>query len=94
LGRATGPLKKVAVTACGVVGQLVYQRVENYVVQPLVYGRALRVNPLVTILSVLVGASLLGVLGALLALPIAAAIQIVLRDWWASRGEATGDPSP
>jgi predicted PurR-regulated permease PerM len=74
-----------------------YQRVENYVVQPLVYGRALKVNPLVTILSVLVGASLLGVLGALLALPVAAAIQIVLRDWWANRGEdspATGHPSP
>jgi predicted PurR-regulated permease PerM len=59
--------------------------------------RALKVNPLVTILSVLVGASLLGVLGALLALPVAAAIQSVLRDWWASRGEdspATGHPSP
>jgi predicted PurR-regulated permease PerM len=69
----------------------------NHVVQPRVYGRALKVNPLVTILSVLVGASLLGVLGALLALPVAAAIQSALRDWWASRGAdspATGHPSP
>jgi predicted PurR-regulated permease PerM len=67
---------------------ILYQRVENYLVQPLVYGRAVNVNPLVTILGVLAGASLLGVLGALLAIPIAAAIQIVLRDWWADRGAA------
>jgi len=67
---------------------IVYQRFENYLVQPLVYGRTLNVNPLVTILGVLAGASLLGILGALLAIPIAAAVQIVLRDWWANRGAA------
>jgi predicted PurR-regulated permease PerM len=65
---------------------IVWQRFEDYVVQPLVYGRSLRVNPIVTIVSVLAGAALLGILGALLAIPIAAAIQIVLRDWWANRG--------
>ena len=64
---------------------IVWQRFEDYVVQPLVYGKALRVNPIVTIVSVLAGASLLGILGALLAIPTAAAIQIVLRDWWAHR---------
>ena len=67
---------------------IVYQRFENYLVQPLVYGRALDVNPLVTILGVLAGASLLGILGALLAIPVAAAVQIILRDWWATRGAA------
>jgi predicted PurR-regulated permease PerM len=46
------------------------------------------VNPLVTILGVLAGASLLGILGALLAIPIAAAVQIVLHDWWANRSAA------
>jgi predicted PurR-regulated permease PerM len=65
---------------------IVWQRFEDYVVQPLVYGRALRVNPIVTIVSVLVGAELLGILGALLAIPTAAAIQIVLQDWWKNRG--------
>ena len=70
---------------------IVYQRFENYLVQPLVYGRALDVNPLVTILGVLAGASLLGILGALLAIPVAAAVQIILRDWWATRG-AAGEP--
>jgi predicted PurR-regulated permease PerM len=66
---------------------IVYQRFENYLVQPLVYGKALNVNPLVTILGVLAGAALLGILGALLAIPIAAAVQIVLHDWWANRAE-------
>jgi predicted PurR-regulated permease PerM len=67
---------------------IVYQWFENYLVQPLVYGRAVNVNPLVTILGVLAGASLLGVLGALLAIPVSAAIQIILRDWWANRTAA------
>jgi predicted PurR-regulated permease PerM len=64
---------------------VVWQRIEDYIVQPMVYGRALHVNPIVTILSVLVGASLLGVLGALIAIPTAAAIQIVITDWWSRR---------
>src|SRR4051794_12887362 len=64
---------------------IAYQRVENSFIQPLVYGRALKVNPIVTILAVLVGASLLGILGALLAIPVAAAVQILLRDWWTHR---------
>jgi predicted PurR-regulated permease PerM len=70
---------------------IVYQRFENYLIQPLVYGRAVNVNPLVTILGVLAGASLLGILGALLAIPVAAAVQILMRDWWANR---TAAPEP
>jgi predicted PurR-regulated permease PerM len=72
---------------------IVWQRFEDYVVQPLVYGKALRVNPIVTIVSVLAGASLLGILGALLAIPTAAAIQILLRDWWAHRNRDTPSPT-
>ena len=68
---------------------IVWQRVEDYIVQPMVYGRALHVNPIVTILSVLIGASLLGVLGALIAIPTAAAIQIVITDWWSRRRART-----
>ena len=55
---------------------------------PRAQACAVGVNPIVTILAVLVGASLLGILGALLAIPIAAAIQIVLRDWWTHRPAA------
>jgi predicted PurR-regulated permease PerM len=65
---------------------IVWQRFEDYVVQPLVYGKALHINAIVTIVAVLAGASLLGILGALIAIPTAAAIQIVLSDWWSSRG--------
>jgi predicted PurR-regulated permease PerM len=76
---------------------IVWQRFEDYVVQPFVYGKALKVNPIVTIVSVLIGASLLGILGALLAIPTAAAIQILLRDWWSNRGRpapASSQPAP
>ena len=50
----------------------------------------MNMNPLVTIVSLLVGAELLGILGVLLAIPAAAAIQIILRDWWSCR---LGEPS-
>jgi predicted PurR-regulated permease PerM len=67
---------------------ILWQRFEDYVIQPMVYGRALHVNPLVTIVAVLAGAELLGILGALIAIPTAAAIQIILTDWWSSRAAA------
>jgi predicted PurR-regulated permease PerM len=66
---------------------IVWQRFEDYVVQSLVYGSE-SIRSL-TIVAVLVGASLLGILGALLAIPTAAAIQIVLRHWWAQRKRDT-----
>jgi predicted PurR-regulated permease PerM len=59
---------------------LAYQQVENYVIQPIVYRRAVEVSPLASIVGVLVGGTLLGVLGALLAIPSAAVIQLVWQD--------------
>jgi predicted PurR-regulated permease PerM len=88
VGVATATVDFPTATLVWVAFIIVYQRVENSFVQPVVYGRALKVNPIVTILAVLVGASLLGILGALLAIPIAAAIQILLRDWWTHRPAA------
>jgi predicted PurR-regulated permease PerM len=85
VGVATVAVDFPTATIVWVAFIIVWQRFEDYVIQPLVYGRTLRVNPIVTIVSVLAGASLLGILGALLAIPTAAAIQIVLRDWWANR---------
>jgi len=72
-------------TLVWVVFIIAWQRIEDYVVQPLVYGKALHVNPIVTIVSVLAGAALLGILGALIAIPTAAAIQIILSEWWSTR---------
>jgi predicted PurR-regulated permease PerM len=85
VGLATVTVDFPTATIVWVAFIIVWQRFEDYVVQPLVYGKTLQVNPIVTIVSVLAGASLLGILGALLAIPIAAAIQIILRDWWTHR---------
>jgi predicted PurR-regulated permease PerM len=90
---ATVPVSFPIATIIWVAFIIVWQRFEDYVVQPMVYGRALKVNPIVTIVAVLAGASLLGVLGALLAIPTAAAIQIVVRDWWKHRQPAQATPS-
>ncbi|MBV8992069.1 MAG: AI-2E family transporter [Solirubrobacterales bacterium] len=83
---ATVPVSFPIATIVWIAFIIVWQRFEDYVVQPLVYGRALHVNPLVTIISLLVGAELLGILGVLLAIPSAAAIQIILREQWSVRG--------
>ena len=61
---------------------ILYQQVENNLIQPLVYGRAVQLHPLIVIVAILIGAALLGVLGALIAIPAAAAVQAVIRDYW------------
>jgi predicted PurR-regulated permease PerM len=71
----------------------IYQQVENNVIQPIVYRQTVNVPPLVVITAILIGSSLLGVLGALVAIPIAAAIQIAVRDWWEARGGAGATPA-
>jgi predicted PurR-regulated permease PerM len=91
---ATVPVDFPTATILWVAFIIAWQRFEDYVIQPMVYGRALKVNPIVTIIAVLAGASLLGILGALLAIPTAAAIQIVLRDWWAHREHTAGATPP
>ena len=70
-----------------VVYLVVYQQIENNVVQPAVYRKTVQLHPLVVIVAVLIGASLLGVLGALVAIPVAGAGQILARDWWEIRRE-------
>ena len=81
-----------------VVFVIVYQQLENNVLQPLVYRRTVNLHPLAVITAILIGSSLLGVLGALVAIPIAAAIQIALKDVWDHRASslvgASGEPLP
>jgi len=60
---------------------LLYQQLENHLIQPLVYGRTVQLSPLAVLVAVLVGAEIAGVLGALGAIPIAGALQVVLVDW-------------
>jgi predicted PurR-regulated permease PerM len=70
---------------------IVYQQIENNVIQPVVYRKTVNVPPLMVIVAILIGGSLLGILGALVAIPIAATVQIVVRDVWQRRG---GGPAP
>jgi predicted PurR-regulated permease PerM len=70
-----GPAKAVIV----LVGYVVYHQIESHIIVPRVYGRAMKLSPTVIIFSLLVGAMLMGISGALLALPAAAAAPVVFR---------------
>jgi predicted PurR-regulated permease PerM len=60
---------------------IVYQQVENNIIQPRIQARAVQLEPLVVLVSVLFGSTLFGVLGALLAIPVAAGIQITIHEY-------------
>jgi predicted PurR-regulated permease PerM len=73
------------------VWAIVYQQIENNVIQPQIQRRAVDVAPIVVLVSVLFGSTLFGIAGALLAIPIAASVQIALLEWWAWRTEERRD---
>jgi predicted PurR-regulated permease PerM len=70
-----------------VVFFIVYQQVENHILQPVVYGRTVQLSPLAVLISVLIGAELAGILGALAAIPVAGAIQVLIADFLRARRE-------
>jgi len=70
------------------VFSFVYQQFENFVMVPRIMKRAVDVSPLATIVAALIGAALLGIFGALLAVPVAASIQIIGRQVILPRQEA------
>jgi predicted PurR-regulated permease PerM len=67
-------------TIAWIVYAIVYQQLENNVIQPRIQSRAVAVHPFVVLVAVLFGGTLMGVLGALIAVPVAAAIQIAIRE--------------
>jgi len=73
---------------------VVYQQVENTVIQPRIQARAVAVHPFVVLVSVLCGSTLFGVLGALLAIPVAAAIQITIYEYRTFRNTPAEDLPP
>jgi predicted PurR-regulated permease PerM len=85
----------VALIAAGIhsVGALIavaifvvlYQQLENHVLQPVILSRTVKLNPLAVLVAILVGVELSGILGALLAIPVAGIIQVILRDVWSHR---------
>jgi predicted PurR-regulated permease PerM len=93
VGATVGAIPTIAIafltsTGAGiavVIMYIVYQQIENHVLQPVVMSRTVNLNPLGVLLSVLVGVELAGFVGALLAIPAAGAIQVVVRDLWDER---------
>jgi predicted PurR-regulated permease PerM len=71
---------------------IAYQQLENHFLQPVIYGRTVQLSPLAVLVSVLVGAELAGVLGALAAIPVAGSIQVIVRDQLAARRPAAETP--
>jgi predicted PurR-regulated permease PerM len=70
---------------------LLYQQLENHLLQPLIFARTVKLNPLTVLIAILIAVELAGILGALLAIPIAGMIQVVARDVWDNR---RGRPKP
>lgn len=68
-----------------------YQQFENYVVQPQIQRRAVELEPFIVLVAVLFGGTLMGVTGAVLAIPIAATIQIVVQEYGRFKRELRAD---
>ena len=69
-------------TIVWIIFSVVYQQLENTLIQPQIQRRAVNVHPFIVLVAVLFGSTLLGVLGALVAIPIAASVQIGIKEWW------------
>jgi predicted PurR-regulated permease PerM len=68
-----------------VVFFVLYQQLENHLLQPVVFARTVKLNPLTVLVAIVLATELAGILGALLAIPVAGIIQVILRDIWAHR---------
>jgi predicted PurR-regulated permease PerM len=84
-GAAAAFVHSVPAGIAVVVFFVVYQQLENHLLQPVIYARTVKLNPLTVIVAILVAAELAGILGALLAIPVASMIQVIVRDLWDHR---------
>jgi predicted PurR-regulated permease PerM len=75
-----------------VIWAIAYQQIENYLIQPQIQRRAVQVEAFVVLVAVLFGSTLFGVLGAVLAIPIAATLQICWREYRDFRRESFTQP--
>ena len=86
------------------VAYIAYQQVENYVIVPRVYKNTLQISSFAVLIAVLIGAQLLGIVGVLIALPLAAAVPVLEQIWipddhplrgrFRQRPRGSGDPAP
>ena len=85
-----GALPEGLAPALIVVGVLIaYQQIENHVLQPVIYGRTVQLSPLVVLVSILIAGSIAGILGALIAIPIAGSLQVIVLEVIEARRERT-----
>jgi predicted PurR-regulated permease PerM len=73
---------------------IAYQQLENHLIQPQIQKRTINVHPFITIVAVLFGGTLLGVMGAIVAIPVAASMQILLREYVDLRTLSIKTPEP
>jgi predicted PurR-regulated permease PerM len=85
-------LHSVPAGIVAVVFFILYQQLENHFLQPVIYGRTVQLSPLAVLVSVLVGAELAGIVGALAAIPVAGAIQVIVRDQLSVRRHVLVEP--
>lgn len=83
----------VAVMLIVVAILLTYQFVEGNIIQPIVYGKAVRLSQLLIVVATIVGGLLAGIVGVLLAIPIAAALQIILVEVLRANGVTVDAPA-
>jgi predicted PurR-regulated permease PerM len=85
IGFTSGLWIGVACLAYGII----YQQIENYIVAPRIMRRAVDIPGAVTVIAALLGGALLGVVGALLAIPTAAALLLIIREVWVRKADAS-----
>jgi predicted PurR-regulated permease PerM len=93
VGATIGAIPSIAIaflqsTGAGIamlIIYVVYQQLENHFISPVIMSRTVKLSPLLVLLSALVGVELAGFVGALLAIPVAGVIQVVVRDLWDDR---------
>ncbi|MFI6676467.1 AI-2E family transporter [Kribbella sp. NPDC050470] len=83
IGFTSGLWIGVACLAYGII----YQQIENYVIAPRIMRRAVDIPGAVTVIAALLGGALLGVVGALLAIPTAAAVLLIIREVWVRKAD-------
>jgi predicted PurR-regulated permease PerM len=78
-----------------VLAYAVIQTIESYLIQPLIMSRAVSLHPAVVMFALLIMGTLFGFVGVLLAVPLAAALTVLLRELWIERMDTLGtDPKP
>ncbi len=67
-----------ALVACGLL--IAYHAIEGHTLRPYLYGRAVQLSPLAVLVAILLGTEIVGILGALIAIPVAGSIQVIIRE--------------